>query len=247
MRALAAAATLAALAVPAAAQEHSGQEHSGHGAGAGGDMARAEAALYRENGGQQLGGVRLDLAEGGAGTPGGDWRVEGSAWTGGDINRARLRLRATGGGPEPDSAELELAWVHAFDPWWNLQAGVGKDVAGKGPAYVMAGVEGLAPYWIHASADLRLSEGGRLGAHLEAETDQRITRRLILQPRVEAGLGVDGGLDVHEAEAGLRLRYEIRPEFAPYVGWVWSRHAGDGPGGKARTGAGLVAGLTAWF
>lgn len=226
-----------ALALPAGAQEH-----AGHGAGAGGDMARAQEALYLENGGQRLGGMRLDLAEGGAGAPGGDWRVEGSAWTGGDIDRARLKVRA-----ESDAAEVELAWVHAFDPWWNLQAGVGKDVSGDGDAYLMAGVEGLAPYWIHASGELRLSERGRLGAHLEAATDQRITRRLILQPRLEAGLGIDGGLDLHEAEAGVRLRYEIRPEFAPYVGWVWSRRPGGAHGEAAETGAGLVAGLTAWF
>ena len=236
-----------ALAVLGLAGPAAAQAHSGHAPGAGGDMAAASEALYLENGGQRLGGTRLDLAEGGAGTPGSDWRLEGSAWTGGDINRARLRLRAAGGGEAPDSAELELAWVRAFDPWWNLQAGVGKDVAGDGPAYLMAGVEGLAPYWIHASADLRLSEDGRLGAHLEAETDQRITRRLILQPRVEAELGIDGDLDLHEAKAGLRLRYEFRPEFAPYVGWVWNRREGDTPGAKAETGAGLVAGLTAWF
>ena len=226
-----------ALALPAGAQEH-----AGHGAGAGGDMARAQEALYLENGGQRLGGMRLDLAEGSAGAPGGDWRVEGSAWTGGDIDRARLKVRA-----ESDAAEVELAWVHAFDPWWNLQAGVGKDVSGDGDAYLMAGVEGLAPYWIHASGELRLSERGRLGAHLEAATDQRITRRLILQPRLEAGLGIDGGLDLHEAEAGVRLRYEIRPEFAPYVGWLWSRRPGGAHGESAETGAGLVAGLTAWF
>lgn len=226
-----------ALALPAAAQDH-----AGHGAGADGGMARAVEALYLETGGQRLGGVRLDLAEGGAGSPGGDWRVEASAWTGGDINRARLHVRA-----ETDAAEVELAWVHAFDPWWNLQAGAGKDVSGDGDAYLMAGVEGLAPYWIHASADLRLSDRGRLGAHLEAASDHRITRRLILQPRVEAGVGIDGGLDLHDAEAGLRLRYEIRPEFAPYVGWVWNRRPGGAHGEAAETGAGLVAGLTAWF
>lgn len=233
----AAALAILALSLPAAAQEH-----TGHGAGAGGDMASAVEALYLENGGQRLGGVRLDLAEGGAGAPGGDWRVEASAWTGGDINRARLRVRA-----ETDATELELAWVHAFDPWWNLQAGAGKDVSGDGDAYLMAGVEGLAPYWIHASGELRLSERGRLGAHLEAATDQRITRRLILQPRLEAGIGIDGGLDLHEAEAGLRLRYEFRPEFAPYVGWVWTRRPGGAHGESAETGGGLVAGLTAWF
>ncbi|MFN7304507.1 MAG: hypothetical protein ACK5SU_07515, partial [Phenylobacterium sp.] len=88
-----------ALSLPAAAQEH-----AGHGAGAGGDMARAVEALYLENGGQRLGGVRLDLAVGGAGAPGGEGRVAGAAWTGVEISGAGLGVRA-----ETDATELELA------------------------------------------------------------------------------------------------------------------------------------------
>lgn len=243
---------LLALAGPAAAQSHTAQGHraqghTGHGGTAGSDMARARAALYRDNGGQSLGGARLDLAEGGDGVQGGDWHLEGSAWAGGDISRVRVGVRAAGGGGSADKAEVEVLYVRAFDPWWNLQAGLGKDFGGDGPAYLSAGVEGLAPYWIHTQAELRLDERGRLGARIEAASDQRLTRRLILQPRLEAGLRLDGGVEAEDAEAGLRLRYEIRPEFAPYVGWVWSHHAGKAPDEAARSGSGLVAGLTAWF
>ncbi|MEI7573757.1 MAG: copper resistance protein B [Phenylobacterium sp.] len=238
---------LLALAEPVGAQIHTPQGHTGHGGTARSDMARAREALYRDNGGQTLGGARLDLAEGGDGVQGGDWRLEGSAWTGGDISRVRVGVRAAGSGGSADTAEVEVSYVRAFDPWWNLQVGLGKDFGGDGPAYLSAGVEGLAPYWVHTSAELRVDERGHLGARFEAASDQRLTRRLILQPRVEAGLRLDGGIEAEEAEAGLRLRYEIRPEFAPYVGWVWSHHAGEAPGESARSGSGLVAGLTAWF
>ena len=54
--------------------------------------------------------------------------------------------------------------------------------------------------------------------------DQRITQRLILQPRIEANLsaqdipllGVGAGID--QIEVGARLRYELKREFAPYIG-----------------------------
>jgi len=53
-------------------------------------------------------------------------------------------------------------------------------------------------------------------------------------------------------EAGLRLRYEFRKEFAPYVGVEWSRAFGDtadyieARGGEADDTR-LVVGLKAWF
>jgi copper resistance protein B len=137
--------------------------------------------------------------------------------------------------------EVEVFYVRAFDPRWHLLAGVGKDFGGDGPAYLTAGVEGLIPYGIQTSAELLVDEEGQLGARFEAVSDQWLTRRLILQPRL------DGGVEAQEAEAGLRLRYEIWPELAPYVGWVWSHNAGEAPGEAARSGSGLVVGLTAGF
>ena len=72
-------------------------------------------------------------------------------------------------------------------------------------------MQGLAPYWFEIDAAAFLSEKGDLTARFEAEYDQRITNRLILQPRVEFDLaaqdipeiGVGSGLS--SIEAGLRL------------------------------------------
>ena len=69
-------------------------------------------------------------------------------------------------------------------------------------------------------------------ARASAWYDQRITQRLILQPRGEINfaaqnsrdIGVGGGLS--DVEIGLRLRYDIRREFAPYVGVQYSRAFG---------------------
>lgn len=63
-------------------------------------------------------------------------------------------------------------------------------------------------------------------------------------------LGIGAGLS--NAEVGLRLRYEIRREFAPYVGVHYERRFGDTAdfaraAGEDRDNLRVVAGLRAWF
>ncbi|WP_262422357.1 copper resistance protein B [Brevundimonas denitrificans] len=122
----------------------------------------------------------------------------------------------------------------------------------------MLGVQGLAPYWWEVDAAAFLSTEGDLTARVEAEYDQRITQRLILQPRFELEasasdipeLGLGSGLT--HVEAGVRLRYEIAREFAPYVGVEWSRDLGDTADLTRALGGDpehtrVVVGIKAWF
>jgi copper resistance protein B len=120
------------------------------------------------------------------------------------------------------------------------------------------GIQGLVPYMFEIDAALFLSHRGNLTARVEAELDQRITQRLIVQPRAELNLaaqdvpqlGMGAGLD--SIEVGVRLRYEIVREFAPYVGvdqqWRtgrgadFARAAGDDPS-QTR----FVVGVRLWF
>jgi copper resistance protein B len=68
---------------------------------------------------------------------------------------------------------------------------------------------------------------------LEGDYDILLTNRLILQPTAELNFygrndpqrGIGSGLS--ESELGLRLRYEVRREFAPYVGVTWNRSYGQ--------------------
>ena len=95
-------------------------------------------------------------------------------------------------------------------------------------------------------------------ARLEGYYDQSITQRLILQPRAELNFaaqdvrenGIGSGLS--DLELGLRLRYEIRREFAPYVGVSWLRKVGDTADFARRQGervssTSLVLGVRTWF
>ena len=60
-------------------------------------------------------------------------------------------------------------------------------------------------------------------------------------------LGIGAGLD--RVEAGLRLRYEIAREFAPYIGmeqeWKSGRSARDD--GEDPSVTSYVIGIRAWF
>ncbi len=88
--------------------------------------------------------------------------------------------------------------------------------------------------------------------------DQRITQRLILQPRVEVNLaaqdipelGIGAGVD--NLEAGIRLRYEFAREFAPYIGVSWESAVGETAdiaraSGEDVGAVSLVTGIRLWF
>ncbi len=122
----------------------------------------------------------------------------------------------------------------------------------------MLGAEGIAPYWFHLTGQMFLSDKGDIRARLEGSYDERITQRLIFQPRAELNfsaqdmpvIGVGSGLT--DFELGARLRYEIRRELAPYVGVEWSRKAGNTArlsrlAGEDPDAVSFVAGVRVWF
>ena len=153
---------------------------------------------------------------------------------------------------------MQALWSHAIGPWWDLQAGVRQDLAGPDRTHAVVGVQGLAPYLFEVDAAAFVSNKGDVTARIEGELDQRITQRLILQPRAEIGLsaqdipelGIGAGVD--RIETGLRLRYEFVREFAPYVGidqeWRlgqsadYARAAGEDPSVTS-----FVVGVRLWF
>jgi copper resistance protein B len=66
----------------------------------------------------------------------------------------------------------------------------------------------------------------------------------------DATRGIGAGFS--SAEAGLRLRYEIRRELAPYIGVTWARKFGETAdlaelAGEEIDDSQLVVGIRAWF
>lgn len=222
------------------------------------NMDRARKVLRSEHGGARASQVMLSIAEAGLGDRGYQW--EGEAWFGGDEHRFVLKSEGEGArGHGIEDAEVQALYSRPVGVYTDFQAGLRHDFEpGPSRTYATVGFETLVPYWIEAEGALFLSQKGHLSARLEGSTDYRLTQRLVLQPRAEFNLaaqddarrGVGAGLS--DAELGLRLRYEFRREFAPYVGLVWSRKVGDTARFARAEGEDVedtrfVVGLRTWF
>lgn len=188
-------------------------------------MRPSRKALAQENGGMKTFWFQADRAEYRVreGSDGYLWDFQG--YYGGDLDKFWFKSEGEGSfGEDIDAAEVQALYSRAIGPYFDLQAGIRQDFAPRDRTYAVVGLQGLAPYLFEIDAAAFLSDRGDLTARIEAELDQKITQRLILQPRAEANfsvqdvpeLGIGAGLDT--IEAGLRLRYEFAREFAPYVG-----------------------------
>lgn len=222
-------------------------------------MRASRDALRTMHGGQTYSwfqGDRLEVRTGG-GREGYLWDLQG--YYGGDTDKLFFKSEGEGDfGDAPEQAEVQALWSHAIGPWFDVQTGIRHDFAGPDRTHLAIGVQGLAPYQFEIDAAAFLSDRGELSARIEGELDQRITQRLRLTPRAEVNLsaqdvperGIGAGID--EVELGLRLRYEIVRELAPYIGveQVWRTGAGARyarAGGDAPSATYLVAGVRFWF
>lgn len=153
-------------------------------------MAKSRKELAYEVGGMGYSLVTIDLLEVGFQKGRESYRFEGEAFTGGNINRFGVKFEGEGAfGERIDDLELQALYSRAIAPYWNLQAGVRYDIKpDPSRTYLVAGVEGIAPYWFKVNAAGFVSNKGEFRARVEASYDQRITQSLILQPRIEANI-----------------------------------------------------------
>ncbi|HAU21563.1 MAG TPA: copper-binding protein [Erythrobacter sp.] len=222
-------------------------------------MAQSRADLHRSHGAGQLATVRIDRIEArlGGGSDAYLWDLEASY--GGDLNKIWLKLEGEGEfGGEVEDAEFQALYSRAITPFFDLQLGARLNVGPETRSHLVVGLQGTAPYWLHVDAAAFLSDRGDLTARAEIEYDQKITQQLILQPRVEAEIAFkdiperEVGAGLYKIEPGLRLRYEIVPEFASYVGIEYEAKLGETADlaraeGEDPTGFKLLIGLRAWF
>jgi len=191
------------------------------------------------------------------------WDAEG--WYGGDWNRFWFKTEGeqTLQGTSAGRAEIHGYYSRLIAPFWDAQVGVRYDQqwdAGNNDSRVFGaiGLEGLAPYRYEVTPALFVSGDGDVSFRLTATKDFRITQRLIAQPRFETEVafqeapefGVGDGFNY--VELGFRLRYEIRREFAPYIGVNWERKLGETANFATQSGedpsvVSFLAGVRIWF
>jgi copper resistance protein B len=185
--------------------------------------------------------------------------IDNKSWIGGDINRLWFRAEGESSEGRPENAQLHVMYGRSISRWWDFVAGVRQDFRpGPAQAWVAVGIQGLAPQWFEVEATAYVGREGRTHFRFEVEYELLLTNRLILQPLIETEIfgksdplrGIGSGLT--SIDAGLRLRYEIRRELAPYIGVVWHRamfgtadfaRADGAEVGRAR----VVVGLRTWF
>lgn len=155
-------------------------------------------------------------------------------WYGNDYNRLYLNTSGEFAQNDLEQASTSLIWWRPFSPYWNTTFGLKQDYDADSTdqTWLGFGVSGLAPYWFDVEASVYGALTGHSQLQLNASYDLNISQKWVLQPEVE--LLAYGKTDVQhrygaglaEIKSGLRLRYEITPQFAPYIGLEHERFVG---------------------
>ncbi len=184
---------------------------------------------------------------------------DGEGWLGKDLQKIWFKTNGERTAGDAGDAELQFLYSKAIARYWDIQIGVRHDFEpSPGRSWAVLGIKGLAPYFFDIDAAAFIGESGRTALRFEIEYELLFTQRLILTPDIEINLygqndpdvGIGAGLS--DLEVGLRLRYEIRRQFAPYIGVNWTRLFGNTAdfaniAGRDTSEAQLVIGLRAWF
>ena len=220
-------------------------------------MRRALIVLAGEHGGARASKVQADMLEWAPAGSGYRWQIEG--WYGGDLNRFVVKTEGEGQSDEGvETAEVQLLYSRATGRYTDVQVGLRHDVEPRSTAYAVLAVDAMFPYWFEAEGSLFLSDKGDLLARIEGSYDFRLAQRLVLQPRAELEFSAQNmprskiGSGLSKTELGLRLRYEFRREFAPYLGVAHERAFGKTGDyaraeGKDIDSLRVLVGLRAWF
>lgn len=191
------------------------------------------------------------------------WDIEG--WYGGDYNRVWFKSegqRDTAFKPDYD-IDFQLLYGRFIQKYYDVQIGPRVETqtfrrqnVTRGLAVI--GIQGLVPYNYEIETALFIDQNGAVSARLSLTKDLLLTQRLILQTRFETNAAIQRverfttGSGLNNLEFGMRLRYEIRREMAPYVGISLDRSFGETAtlvrqDGGTPSQIRLVVGLRMWF
>lgn len=185
--------------------------------------------------------------------------LEADVWIGKDFNKAWFKFDAEQVDGKLEEFEVQALYSRAVDPYWDFQIGWKHNSKPKPDSdWLALGFKGLAPYWFEVDAAAFIGESGQVNLSLAAEYELMLTQQWVLSPEAEVNFYTKDddereiGSGLSDTQLGLRLRYEIKREFAPYVGVNWTRkyggtadHARDE--GEDTNDVQFVAGIRAWF
>ncbi len=181
---------------------------------------------------------------------------ETQAWLGKDLNKLYFKTEGERVNGDYEELETQLLYSHAIAPYWDMQVGWRHDAYPKpNRDWFAIGLQGLTPYYFEIDVSLFVGDEGRTALRLSTEYELMLTQRWVLIPEIETNLygkndpeiGIGSGLS--DISVGLRLGYEIRREFAPYIGVQWGRQFGKTADYSEAEGEDIqfVAGIRFWF
>jgi copper resistance protein B len=189
------------------------------------------------------------------------FRWDTFGWRGGDVHRFWMKSEGRIASASSEGTEIEAQGLYGrlIAPFFDLQAGV-RVRGGTDPArvYAVLGLQGISPYRFEIEPTVFVSHKGQVSGRFTGTYDVLLAQRLILQPRFETNVAVQRDEEIgvgagwNDAELGARLRFELRREFAPYVGLTWKESFGATHRLTLRDGGDpshfvVVAGVRAWF
>lgn len=191
------------------------------------------------------------------------WDIEG--YYGGDYNRLWFKSEGQRGSAFKADYDVDFQLLYGrfiqknydfqIGPRVETQTFRGRNVT-RGLGVI--GIEGLVPYNYELEAAMFIDQNGAVSARLSLTKDLLLTQRLILQSRLETNAAIQKveefttGSGFNNLEFGMRLRYEIRREFAPYIGISLERSFGETATLVRQEGGDpsqirFVVGVRAWF
>ncbi len=189
--------------------------------------------------------------------------LEADAWIGHDLQKLWLVADAEFSESEFEEAVFDVLYGHAIAPYWDARIGLRQTVEPQSNTWGVLSLKGLAPYYFDIDTSLaitQLEQNSSWQAHINvtAEYEVMITQRLFASPEFElnaytrndASQNIGSGLS--NMNLGLRVGYEIRREFAPYIGINWSQKFGKtkdlaNSSGSDTSDTQLLLGVSMWF
>jgi copper resistance protein B len=185
------------------------------------------------------------------------WNAQ--AWIGDGLDKFWFKTEGERSHGETESAEIQALYSKAISTYWDIQAGLRHD-AEPAPTkdWAVLGLQGLAPYFFEMDAALFVAGSGDTSFRFSAEYEILLTQKLILRPEIELNFfgqnmrEINIGSGLAESELRLVLRYEIRRQFAPYIGISHKKLYGKTSdyavtNGRESRDTNIVMGLRLWF
>jgi len=151
-----------------------------------------------------------------------------------DLNKVVLRSSGAVEDGTVEEGRIGLLYSRAVLPYWDLQLGWRHDFKPEPQRdWFSIGLAGIAPYEFDSDIFASIGRSGRVELDLEFERELLLTQRWVIAPAIEANWSskddpeVGTGSGLTELELGLRVRYRINKNLAPYAGIAWTGLFGD--------------------